>query len=366
MAIAEIKTFPLRIPFKPGVKSAASAWGPKGLNVVDTLLTRVTTDDGLEGWGESFGFVGLPVTRTAIDEVIAPMCVGRDPAQIGPLMGDLQEKLHVFGRGGPLTHALSAVDIALWDIAGKAAGVPLHRLLGGTSATDLPCYASLNAYGQPDLVRHAVRQAVDAGFPAVKLHEKQLPSIKAARDEAGPDVAIMADVNCAWTVNQALAYAKELEPLALTWLEEPVWPPENYSGLADVRRSGIPIAAGENIGTLLDFDRLLDNEAVTYVQPSPAKMGGVTELSKVFTLARLRNVPVMPHTFYDGPGLLAALHTVAAMATTDTMIEWRYFDLEAQVYGSQLTVQKGRIGVPSGPGLGMDPDPDVITTYLHG
>ncbi|MFC5268922.1 hypothetical protein ACFPJ1_43015 [Kribbella qitaiheensis] len=145
MIIAEIKTFPLRIPFKPGPKSAASAWGPKGLHAVDTLLTRVTTDQGLEGWGESFGFSGVPVTRRAIDDVIAPLCVGQDPSRIVPLMLDVQKKLHVFGRGGPLTHAMSAVDIALWDIAGKVADAPLHRLLGGGQA-DLPCYASLDAY----------------------------------------------------------------------------------------------------------------------------------------------------------------------------------------------------------------------------
>ena len=365
MVIAEIKTFPLRIPFKPGRESAASAWGPKGLNVVDTLLTRVTTDDGLVGWGESFGFLGLPATRTAIDEIIGPLCIGQDPARIGPLMLDLQKKLHVFGRGGPLTHALSAVDIALWDIVGKATDVPVHQLLGGATALDLPSYASLDAYGDPGVVRRAVRRAVDAGFTGVKLHERQLPIIIAASEEAGPDVDLMVDVNCAWTVDQTLAYAKKLRPLNLKWLEEPVWPPENYSGLAEVRRAGVPIAAGENIGTLMDFDRLLDSAAVTYVQPSPAKMGGVTELTKAFALASLRNVPVMPHTFYDGPGLLAALHATAALGTVDTMIEWRFFDLEAQIYGDQLTLNRGRISVPSGPGLGMDPDPDVITTYLN-
>lgn len=364
MIIAEIKTFPLRIPFKPGPESAASAWGPKGLHAVDTLLTRVTTDQGLEGWGESFGFTGLPVTRRAIEDVIAPLCVGQDPSRIVPLMLDVQKKLHVFGRGGPLTHAMSAVDIALWDIAGKVADAPLHRLLGGGQA-DLPCYASLDAYGHPDLVRHAVRQAVDAGFAGVKLHEKQFPAISAARDEAGPDVDIMVDVNCAWTVNQALAKAEELLPLKLKWLEVPVWPPENYSGLAQVRRAGVPIAAGENVPTLIEFDRLLGAGAVNYVQPSPAKVGGVTELCKAFTLASVHNVPVMPHSFYDGPGLLAALHTVAVMGTADTMIEWRYFDLEAQIYGDELALKHGRVDVPQGPGLSIDPDPDVISTYLN-
>ncbi len=364
MIITGIEAFPLRIPFKPGTKSAASAWGPKGLNVVDSLLVKVTTDQGLEGWGEAFGFRGVQVTQSAIDEVIAPLCVGQDATRIAGLMREVQGKLDVFGRGGPLTFAQSAVDIALWDIAGKAAGTPLHRLLGG-GRTDLRCYASLNAYSDPALVRADVGHALDSGFSAIKLHEKELPAVRAAREEAGPDVAIMVDVNCAWTVHEALAKAAELREFGPTWLEEPVWPPENYSGLAQVRARGdVPIAAGENVSTLIEFGRLLDARAVDFVQPSPAKMGGVTELCKVFTLAAVHNVTVVPHSFYDGPGLLAAIHTVAVLGSDDAMIEWRYFDLEARIYGDALTVKNGRVQVPQGPGLGIDPDPDVIRAYL--
>jgi L-alanine-DL-glutamate epimerase-like enolase superfamily enzyme len=151
---------------------------------VDSLLVKVTTDQGLEGWDESFGFTGVPVTQRAIDAVIAPLCVGRDASRIGPLMDDVQAKLAVFGRGGPFTHALSTVDIALWDIAGKAARAPLHRLLGG-GRDELACYASPDAYADPDLVRGAVRKAIDAGFAGVKLHERDLAVVRAAREEAG-------------------------------------------------------------------------------------------------------------------------------------------------------------------------------------
>ncbi|WP_327111198.1 mandelate racemase/muconate lactonizing enzyme family protein [Streptomyces sp. NBC_01341] len=364
MIITDITTFPLRIPFAPGTESADAAWGPKGLKAVDSLLVRVTTDEGTVGWGESFGFTGVPITREAIDGAVAPACVGQDPLQIVPLMHEVQRKLHVFGRAGPLMHGLSAVDIALWDIAGKVTGAPVHQLLGGSGHADLPCYASLDAYADPELVRAAVRRAADSGFVGVKLHEKGFPEISAARDEAGPDLALMVDVNCAWSPHEASAIAGTLRPLALTWLEEPVWPPENFAGLAQVRRAGVPIAAGENVSTLLGFQRLLDSSAVDFVQPSPAKAGGVTELCKVFTVAALHNIPVMPHTFYDGPGLLAALHAAAVLATPETMIEWRYFDLEAQIYGGALTVRDGRVRVPLGPGLGLEPDPDVISTYL--
>ena len=365
MNIAKIETFPLRIPFKPGSGSAASAWGDAGQPTADSLLVKVTTDQGLEGWGEAFGFRAVASAKLAVDELIAPLCIGRDARQIGPLMLDVQKKLQVFGRGGPLLYAISAVDIALWDVAGKAAEAPLCRLLGG-GAADLACYASLIRYSDPVLVRAAVQRAVASGFCCLKLHETELPAIRAAREAAGPDVKLMLDVNCAWTLREARAMARELEEFGLTWLEEPLWPPENYAGLAELRRTcQIPIAAGENVSTLMDFERLLAVGAVDFVQPSPAKMGGVSEFCKVFPLAAIHNVTVMPHTFYDGPGLLAAIHATAARGTADAMIEWRYFDLEAHLYGSALAPEHGRVAVPQGPGLGLEPDRDVIREYLR-
>jgi L-alanine-DL-glutamate epimerase-like enolase superfamily enzyme len=174
----------------------------------------------------------------------------------------------------------------------------------------------------------------------------------------------MLDVNCPWTPAQARVKADELRDLHLKWLEEPLWPPEDYDGLASLRAAcGIPLAAGENAAAPGDFDRLMSAGAVDFVQPSPAKMGGVTELAKVFQLAAARNVTVMPHTFYHGPGLLAAVHVTAALGTADSMIEWRYSDLEAWAYGPALMPEQGRIGVPRRPGLGIDPDPGVLRGF---
>src|SRR5215469_15926415 len=365
MIIAKVETFPLRIPFKSGTRAAASAWGDKGLPAADSLLVRVTTDQGLEGWGETFGFRAVSSAKLAIDELIAPLCIGKDATQIGRLMLDVQKKLHVFGRSGPLFYGISAMDIALWDIAGKAAGVPVYQLLGGSGSAELPCYASLIRYSDPALVRANVQRALDSGFRSLKLHEIELPAIRAARDEAGPHVELMLDVNCPWTLLEARGRAEELKDVQLKWLEEPIWPPENYDGLAQLRRSCvIPIAAGENSSTLMDFERLLAAEAVDFVQPSVAKMGGISELCKVFPIAAVRNTTVMPHCFYDGPGLLAAIHTTAALGTADAMIEWRYFDLEAQIYGGGLVPVNGQVSVPQRPGLGIDPDPNVIRDYL--
>ncbi|SED35890.1 mandelate racemase/muconate lactonizing enzyme family protein [Bradyrhizobium erythrophlei] len=362
MIIAAIEAIPLRIPFKGGTKSASSAWGESNLPAADSLLVKVTTDQGLVGWGEAFGFRAVASAKLAIDQLIGPLCLGKDATRIEPLMLDVQRKLHVFGRGGALAFAISAVDIALWDIAGKAANAPLSQVLGG-GMDELDCYASLVRYSEPALVRSAVRQAIDAGFQTLKLHEIELPAIRAAREAAGPDIELTLDVNCLWTLYEAQKMADELEAIDLKWLEEPLWPPENFEGLAMLRARGIPIAAGENVYTLMDFERLLKAQAVDFVQPSPAKMGGISELRRIFPLAATHNVPVMPHSFYDGPGLLAAIQATAALGTADSMIEWRWFDLDATIYGGALQSKGGRISVPRGPGLGVDPDPDIIRAY---
>src|SRR4029077_20531722 len=264
MIITGIETVPLRIPVKAGTKSDASAWGDSNLPAADSLLVKVTTDQGLVGWGEAFGFRAVASVKLAIDQLIAPLCVGRDATRIGPLMLDLQKKLHVFGRAGALAFGISAVDIALWDIAGKAAKRPLCQLLGG-GAAHIACYASLVRYSDPSLVRSSVRQAIDAGFSTLKLHEIELSAVRAAREEAGPDIELTLDVNCPWTLHEARPIAEEFKAIRLKWLEEPLWPPENFDGLAELRRtSGIPIAAGENVFTLMDFERVVGARGVGF------------------------------------------------------------------------------------------------------
>jgi L-alanine-DL-glutamate epimerase-like enolase superfamily enzyme len=181
---------------------------------------------------------------------------------------------------------------------------------------------------------------------------------------AGDDIDIVLDVNCLWLAREALDMTRKLPPFNLKWLEEPVWPPENYSGLARIRREGgIPIAAGENASTLMDFQHLLEAQAVDFIQPSPANMGGLTELSRVFALGNVNNTMVLVHTFYDGPGLLAAIHTSAALGGPGAIVEWWYFDLEAQLYGDDIIPENGAIAVPQSAELGLEPRADVIRDY---
>lgn len=363
MIIAAIEAIPLRIPFRPGTRSQPSAWGDGDLPAADALLVRVTTDEGVTGWGEAFGFRAVASAKLAVDQMVAPLCIGQDAFRIEALMLDVKKKLHVFGLAGALAFGISAIEIALWDIAGKAANAPLYRILGG-GVTELPCYASLVRYSDHSLIRDAVRQVIDAGFDTIKLHEIEIGAVRAARNEVGTEVAIALDVNCPWTLAEARAVADDLKTIDLKWLEEPLWPPENFSGLAELRQSsGLPLAAGENVYTTMDFERLLAAKAVDFIQPSPAKMGGVSEMRKVFALAAVHNTAVMPHSFYDGPGLLAAIHAAAAFGDAGTMVEWRWFDLEATIYGPAFEPRNGRIAVPQGAGLGIEPDRDVLRRF---
>ena len=364
MKIASVESIQLRIPLAGEGRLEIGSWGGKGLPTVDSLIVKVVTDTGVVGWGETFGFAGIPAARAAIDSILAPALVGRDAALLEKLTLDLQKQFHIFGRSGAVIFGLSAIDIALWDIAGKVANQPVHALLGGTDATSLRCYASLVRYSDPALVKEHVERALKNGFRHLKLHEVNIDCIRAAREAAGDDIEITLDVNCAWSVREGLDMTSKLREFNLRWLEEPVWPPENYSGLAQVRREGgIPIAAGENASTLMDFQHLLEAKAVDFIQPSPAKMGGITELKKVFAMANANNVEVAVHSFYDGPGLLASVHASAALGGAGALVEWRCLDLEAQLYSDAIVPRDGAIAVPQRPGLGLEPNPDVIREY---
>jgi D-galactarolactone cycloisomerase len=324
------------------------------------LLVRVDTDAGITGWGEAFGHRIFPATRAAIDTLLGPMIVGRDASQIGAITDDLQRTLHGVGRGGPTIYALSGIDIALWDIAGKAAGLPLYRLLGGSRTDDLPAYASLLRYGNAKAVARYTQEALERGYRHIKIHEITLPEIAAARDAAGPGIPLMVDTNCPWTVPEAIAMAKAMAPLDVHWLEEPVWPPENLAGLAEVRaRGGLSTAAGENYATAWDFRRAFEAGALTYAQPSVTKIGGVTEMRRVMTLAESFGVTVVPHSAYFGPGLLASIHCIAAMPG-GSLVERFYCDFAANPLGDAIHPRNGRIAVPQGPGLGLDPDPTML------
>jgi len=361
MKITRVGAIPLSIPSRYGADSWALGTG--GWNALDFCLVRVDTDAGLTGWGEAFSYSCRRPVAAAVNEMIAPVAVGQDAADIAGLHATIQKRLHIFGRFGIAAFALSGLDIALWDLAGKAAGKPLHALLGGARRERLECYASLLRYADNALVTRYCEQALGEGFRAVKLHEVSEPVIAAARKAVPRGVALLLDVNCEWSVEDAIAAGRRLAPLGLEWFEEPVFPPEDGAGLHAVgKASGLPIAAGENCCFATQFEALFDANAVQVAQPSVTKVGGVTEFRRVAELAARRGVQLAPHSPYFGPGALATLHLIAALAP-QARFEYFYLWADAALYGEALAPKRGELPVPQGPGLGVEPDPDVIRRY---
>ncbi len=361
MKITAVEPIPVHLPFTQA--GPPSGFGGETWNTLACLLVRVDTDEGIVGWGEAFGYNCIPATRTALETLVAPQAVGLAADDISGTMNRLQVLMHLFGRYGITLFALSGLEIALWDIAGKRAGKPLHDLLGGTAADPLPCYASLFKYDDPRATGAVAAAAREAGYERIKLHENQLAPIRAARDVLGPDTPLMVDVNCSWQEHELPDLIAPLEDTDLFWLEEPVWPPENFPLLARTRTARLPLASGENLCTTWQFDQLLQARAVDYAQPSVTKVGGVAEWAAVCDSARAAGVAVAPHSPYFGPGFLASLHLIAARAP-EAYVERLYVDLETDLFGG-LTVPdtNGRIRLPAGPGLGCDPDPELIARY---
>jgi D-galactarolactone cycloisomerase len=360
MKIIAVETSLTRIPFDMGAKPVA--FGGVGWQHMNTLWLRIVTDQRLEGWGEGFGHACVSATKAVCDSQLAPAILGQDARDIAGLRARLQQAFHLFGRNGPHIYALSALDIALWDIAGKAAGLPLWRLWGATPGLHLTAYASLLRYGAPALTAAACARARERGFHDIKLHEIEPAVIRAARTAIGPDVRLMVDANCPWSVAEAITMARALRPLDLAWLEEPVWPPEDHAGRARVRAEAIPIAAGENTGSPYEFHAALTLGAQDIAQPSVIKIGGPSAMMEVAALAKTHGVRLIPHNAYFGAGYLASLHVSATLAP-EAPFEHIFVDLDASPYGEMMQPRDGAIAVPTGPGLGRDPDPDVLKRY---
>ncbi|MEE8248463.1 MAG: mandelate racemase/muconate lactonizing enzyme family protein [Alphaproteobacteria bacterium] len=361
MKISAVEAIPLSIPFSHGGRP--QGWGGRPWERLDIVVVKVETDAGITGYGEAFSYNCRRAVGAAVDDMVAPLAVGREADDIAALMREIQLELHLFGRYGITMFAISGLDIALWDIAGKAAGLPLRRLLGGAAKASVPCYASLFKYLDAELVAARTRQALEEGYRYIKLHERALPEVRAAREAAGAGVPLMLDVNCAWSAEEARTIVPELIELELHWLEEPIWPPENFAGLADLQDSfGIAIAAGENACTAWQFAALIEAGAVSYAQPSVTKVGGVSEMQKVAALAEVAGLALAPHAPYFGPGFLATLQFTAALPG-EVLCERLHVELEASLSGAAIDPVDGALAVPDGPGLGLEPDADVIKDY---
>ena len=350
MKITGVEAIPLAIPF---------TYARDRQRMLDFCLVRVGTDAGITGWGEAFSYGCRSAVVAAVNSMVAPLALGWEVKRAAELSVHLQKKLHIFGRFGITAFAISGLDIALWDAAGKAAGVPVCKLLGGARRNTIPCYASLLRYGDPASVAEHTARALNEGYDAIKLHEVTVEAVAEARAAAGAATPLMLDVNCEWTRPAAVDMAKALQPYSLAWLEEPVFPPEDFAGMRQAgEASGIPIASGENLCFATQFEALRDARAAAYAQPSVTKVGGITEFLKVLALG----MTLAPHSPYFGPGALATLHLLSAVVP-EARFEFYYGACEAPLFGEHLRPRAGDLAVPQAAGLGADPDPEVLRRY---
>ena len=358
--IASVDTVTLRIPLDIWAPPPMFAGRPR--THVDMLLVRVATEGGVVGWGEAFGS-SAPLVPTVFDSWLKHLAIGQDAADAS-LTARFERLLHNLGRSGPIIHALSGLDIALWDIRGKLEGHPVAALLGGIKRKRVEAYASLLQYGGAvGHVRKNVARALERGYRHIKLHERTADAVAAAREVAGPDIPIMVDTNCAWTADQATAAVAAMAPSLPFWVEEPIWPPEDFASLAALKRAtGVPLAMGENASGVLDFRKMVAAGATDFVQPSIVKIGGLTNLWQIATEAERAGVTCVPHAFFFGPGYLATLHAIAAKERT-APLERLFGDVGFTAYAKTVPVVNGAIDVPERPGLGADPEEEMIARF---
>jgi L-alanine-DL-glutamate epimerase-like enolase superfamily enzyme len=360
MKITAVQAIPLAIPAKP--MDPPSSWQAGSRK---QIAVRVHTDRRITGTGEAFGYGAPLAVCNVIDESLAPLLIGKDPTKIEALVDLMHRGTMIYGRRGLAMFAISGVEIALWDLVGRALGAPVHALLGGAVRSRLPAYGSLLRYDSPDHVARACTHFAARGFRMLKLHQTDVASVRAARDALGPEIELMLDTNCPWSPADAIRMARALAPFRLFWLEEPVWPPEDYAGLAEVRAAiEMPLALGENESTLFGFREIVARGAADILQPSITKVGGISEFKKIAVLAQAANLPIAPHSFYFGPGLAATLHVAATLAG-NLPVEIGTGDLATPFLARPLEALDGWIDVPDGPGLGVEINEAVIDRYPY-
>jgi L-rhamnonate dehydratase len=341
----------------------------------DAFLVRIHTDEGIVGIGEADTspyvartIVEMPSSH-AIARGLAELLLGRDPLEIGSLWQLLFHGSDHYGRGGAALHTISAIDMALWDIAGKDAGRPVSSLLGGTRAERMRVYASQVMPETPDEVREIARRAVANGYTALKLGwgplgadlDRDEELVRAARAELGRNRSLMLDGGRAYSVKTALELLRRLSDAGLYWLEEPL-DPHDYDGYRRLAGAApVRIAAGEADSCIAPFRRLVDEAHVDVLQPDVARCGGFTVAREIADLARRRSVDVVPHCFSTGV-LVAASLQFAASLDRPTFSEFSVADspLVNGLLTEPFRLEDGLLAVPAKPGLGVELDEAVV------
>jgi L-alanine-DL-glutamate epimerase-like enolase superfamily enzyme len=385
MRITRIEATWVSIPIAPE-RQHKSDFGQ--VKQFDSCIVRIETDAGIIGWGEGKNAAGSAGTYYAIvatvNQEFAPRLIGKDPRDISLIWDSLyngvrsqhaSERGHVapdLSRRGVTVAAISAIDIACWDILGKSLDLPIWRLLGGRKAERMPAYASGGWANAQGIGRQLRSYLENGGFKAVKMRVGAMDGtahvsaerVKAAREDLGPHVDIMVDAHGTFTVAEAKRFAHLVRDCDLAWFEEPVGA-DDKTGIAEVRRSClIPIAAGESEFTRFDFRDLIAHRAVDILQPDLAICGGITEARRIDALAGAYNLRLAPHLWAGAPAFFAGLH-VAAASSSSYILE---FSLGANpmlhdLIEESVTVQGGLIDIPDRPGLGITVREDVLAEH---
>jgi D-galactarolactone cycloisomerase len=375
--IRQIVAYPLR-----AVLQEPFAYSQRWFGARSALLVEVVTEDGLTGWGEVFCHDGWPAVVALLEQVYQPLLIGEDALAREVIWEKLYNWTRDYGQKGLTTAALSGINIALWDIAGKVADQPIYRLLGGPFRTEVQAYATglyltEAAMDDPAALADEAMEYVDQGFKAVKMKvgfgiDQDVRAVQRVRRTIGDEIGLMVDANHAYDATSAISLGRRLEACDLGWFEEPVVP-EDLEGYRLVRQAlSIPIAGGEAEFTRYGFRELITRGCVDIAQPDLCITGGISETLRIAYMAQTWGVRCVPHVWGTGVALAAALHTLAALphhpGSLNPLPPLLEYDRTENPLREELLVtphvfHEGVMRVPDGPGLGVEIDRQKIERY---
>ncbi|HCT93108.1 MAG TPA: mandelate racemase/muconate lactonizing enzyme family protein [Lachnospiraceae bacterium] len=388
MKIKKIETYILRVPLGEKRFFSSQCAFPER----NSLLVRIETEEGIYGWGEGGQYGPPEPVKACIEHVLAPLLIGRDPLDKAVLWHEMYNHTRDFGQKGTYIEAISAIDIALWDICGKALHVSVSQLIGGCQRKAVEMYATGCYYrGEHylDLDRtvkelgEEAAEYVRQGFHLLKIKVGLLPveedakRVQAIRENVGPDVDIFVDCNHSYNANTAVRMGRYLEEYGILFMEEPVVP-EDLEGYRFVRdKLDIAIAGGEAEYTLNGFRHLIENGCIDIAQPDICVTGGLTEFQRILAFAQAYGVQVIPHAWGSGIAFATALSALSAIPVNphtanpvplqnEPVIEYdRNFNpLRDELLTEPVSIADGKVVVPQGSGLGVDIDRTVLEKYM--